>query len=629
MSIQSDEEREAYARQQTEIALRAEASAIHGAGAEPLADKTGRTLYGELNRLDAAALCLSGGGIRSAAFSLGVLQALAAHPRSADDCAAPCGQAKESLLAKFHYLSTVSGGGYIGGWLSAWRSRAPFWDDARPQDSIWTCLVSRPLGPDHEPPAMGWLRSYSNYLTPKLGILSADSWAAVALVVRNLILNWLIIIPIFCAIILLLKIVAISSDWLTRMQQSTGIHLGPVLIDRGVVQEIFAGAGVACLILALAFVSRNRPTRRPEGDPGPAQGTFIVKGLLPAFLSAVLLAQALASDFIDEKLLLPGWPDMLEPKYALPRMLAAGALCGALVYAAGWIAGAARRKLSDVGSWMAAGAVYGALVALALYWWIQIPDEGIWIFSSVVLHLVFGVPWIIFAQLMAEIMFVGLTSYQPGSDADREWLARAGGWLTVAAIGWLILTFTVFFGAVLAPAFVSDAAQNRIKELSATLAAVFGAATAVLGRSAATPRTGDTKSWSSILSNLALSIFAPLFVLALMIALSYLLDQIILHQTLVPDLFVDWSTSEDHPLAAGEPAPDLDRSQAILRLAVGLVAFFALAVIASRFININRFSLHAMYRNRIIRAFLGASRRRRPDRFTGFDLEDNPRVHAL
>ena len=48
------------------------------------------------------ALCLSGGGIRSAAFSLGVLQALA----------------QRQLLREFHYLSTVSGGGYIGAWLT-------------------------------------------------------------------------------------------------------------------------------------------------------------------------------------------------------------------------------------------------------------------------------------------------------------------------------------------------------------------------------------------------------------------------------------------------------------------------------------------------------------------------------
>src|SRR5579864_5431936 len=48
-------------------------------------------------------LSLSGGGVRSAAFSLGVLQAL--H--------------KSHILKKVDYLSTVSGGGYIGSSLSA------------------------------------------------------------------------------------------------------------------------------------------------------------------------------------------------------------------------------------------------------------------------------------------------------------------------------------------------------------------------------------------------------------------------------------------------------------------------------------------------------------------------------
>jgi hypothetical protein len=100
----------------TEEVLRAEAKAIHGVD---FAEKSGTELYQALNGLDAAALCLSGGGIRSAAFGLGVIQALASYPPSVvpdkashptprmDDC-------ERSLLAKFHYLSTVSGGGYIG-----------------------------------------------------------------------------------------------------------------------------------------------------------------------------------------------------------------------------------------------------------------------------------------------------------------------------------------------------------------------------------------------------------------------------------------------------------------------------------------------------------------------------------
>jgi len=55
-----------------------------------------------------SALCISSGGIRSATFALGNLQALTEH----------------CLLGEFDYLSTVSGGGYIGSWLTAWIKRA-------------------------------------------------------------------------------------------------------------------------------------------------------------------------------------------------------------------------------------------------------------------------------------------------------------------------------------------------------------------------------------------------------------------------------------------------------------------------------------------------------------------------
>ena len=53
-------------------------------------------------------LAFSGGGIRSATFNLGVVQALA----------------KLRILRHVDYLSTVSGGGYIGGWLTAMIYRA-------------------------------------------------------------------------------------------------------------------------------------------------------------------------------------------------------------------------------------------------------------------------------------------------------------------------------------------------------------------------------------------------------------------------------------------------------------------------------------------------------------------------
>ena len=66
-----------------------------------------RGVWNEGLRQQLTGLAFSGGGIRSATFNLGILQALA----------------EKGLLRKFDYLSTVSGGGYIGSWLAAFIRR--------------------------------------------------------------------------------------------------------------------------------------------------------------------------------------------------------------------------------------------------------------------------------------------------------------------------------------------------------------------------------------------------------------------------------------------------------------------------------------------------------------------------
>lgn len=89
----------------TEDVLRAEAQHVLG-DARWVDTKVGveqlrKELHAKPDEQRPSALCLSGGGIRSATFCLGVLQWLAQKDR----------------LKDFHYLSTVSGGGYIGSWL--------------------------------------------------------------------------------------------------------------------------------------------------------------------------------------------------------------------------------------------------------------------------------------------------------------------------------------------------------------------------------------------------------------------------------------------------------------------------------------------------------------------------------
>src|SRR6266849_564728 len=138
-------------------------------------------------------LCFSGGGIRSATFNLGILQGLA----------------ELKLLKCFDYLSTVSGGGYIEGWLEAWIKRKEIngvEDSLQPSRSERTLLGSEAA--NKETPEIHFLREYSNYLTPRLGLLGADTWTAVALYLGNVLLNQAMLILSLAALLLLPRLAA-------------------------------------------------------------------------------------------------------------------------------------------------------------------------------------------------------------------------------------------------------------------------------------------------------------------------------------------------------------------------------------------------------------------------------------
>ena len=191
-------------------------------------------LYRFLHRVPAAgggsvertALCLSGGGIRSAAFALGLLQGLA----------------ERRLLSQCHYLSTVSGGGYIGTWLSAWLRRAR----PAPPDQVYRSLAQRHSA-DEEWPQIRWLRAYSEYLTPRAGLMSADTWTGIALYIRNLLVNWLVIGSLIGALVTIPKVVTIIAVSTQHSPWCAWIYL-----------LVF----VAASLVGLSFVTRNRPSWR-------------------------------------------------------------------------------------------------------------------------------------------------------------------------------------------------------------------------------------------------------------------------------------------------------------------------------------------------------------------------------
>jgi hypothetical protein len=251
-------------------------------------------------------------------------------------------------------------------------------------------------------------------------------------------------------------------------------------------------------------------------------------------------------------------------------------------------------------------------VAVALYAYLMI-DQGLWHMQVFFMHLTFGVPWILLAQTLADMVFVGLSSFELNADADREWFGRSSGWFLAVAVAWLSATFLVFFGTLLgalADNYLVTSLQNYIP----IVGGVSGIVTALFGKSSAVYVKEEAKGpWSYIVS-LIVPLAAVVFVAALTIVVSFLMDYVLFGAALIPadQKEVQW----------------LSRFAGLI---VGLVVATALVALTSLTININRFSLHTMYRNRLTRAFLGASRvrKRKPDPFTDFDSEDNPEMSLL
>jgi hypothetical protein len=123
---------------------------------------------------DAVGLALSGGGIRSATFSLGVLQTLA----------------RKGVLAQVDFLSTVSGGGYLGCFISSFLNSTPEEVNLNPQLNP----NPQPFGREksEESRAVRGLRNHSKYLTE--GGLKTTA-TVIAFVIYGLITSLLLVLP--------------------------------------------------------------------------------------------------------------------------------------------------------------------------------------------------------------------------------------------------------------------------------------------------------------------------------------------------------------------------------------------------------------------------------------------------
>lgn len=599
-------------------------------------------IYQALHKKKQTALCFSGGGIRSGTFALGILQGLARH----------------NLLNKFHFLSTVSGGGYIGSWLSAWIHRHPKGLSGVTVDLANTTPRSK-VDPDPDP--IRFLRRYSSFITPKVGLLSADTWTFVAIYLRNLLLNWMVFIPLLLSVLTLPRfIVSITitnphPDPLRTINTPLGSF---ELFGR----HLFLAVGFAFTVWGLAYIMFNRPTLKEElrlasqfWRRKTSQGWFLTLCLLPLSIAAFCLTTYWA------------WSSQNQ---VLPKHWERFVLFGVLATVLAWfIASYILRRIRlahIIRNWkelfsrdllylLIAGAAGGGLLYLLTQEFdpfkggIGVECRPLVPLSALKteLYACFAAPAFLLVFLLGATFYIGVTSKSSGiDDEDREWWARLGAWILIAILGWIAFTTIVIIGPL---------ALLSAPQWLAPLGGVSGLLAALLGRSARTSgRKSANGEGGGILDTLiskALPLLALAFIVFLLALLSLgttLISQFLANN--LPGFLRPFLVSPGvdfgkylaciYPNVAG--ANFFERTQIAhlnvvhltsfrLVLSFGLILFL-LGSFISLLINLNIFSLHAGYRNRLIRAFLGASRpeqQRKPNPFTGFDPADNVAMHEL
>ena len=571
-----------------------------------------RALYRQIGTLDTdepqgapvdpqglSALCLSGGGIRSATFNLGVIQGLA----------------RLGLLGKFDYLSSVSGGGYIASWLRAWMRREGY------QNVLDTLVKSPeerhadPLAP--EPKPIDHLREYSNYLTPKLGLLSADTWTGAAIVVRNLLVNWLVILPLLAVIVTLpqLCLLVVQS---TDFDESLG-H--PLL--------------VAALLVALGASGTIHWLRRGLQKREPPPNAVVTRCVVPLSVSALLLSTA-ALGFTR------WWSDShstLSTQQTISLWLFAGVWC-VVIPLLGWMVSEIRLRLMareesatpqayarpvyELCGILISGVVAAVLLVTIVRSWLP------FFYTHPALYVILGVPILLGLYLLARTLFVAIASLSEGwkgevkrassDDEDREWWARLSGGVLFIATFWLALSTLCILGGYMLE-------QFKDQYLSAILTAVGGLSglvASLLGKSSGTASGKESGSQTGSSSKQwVMAVAAPVCAIAAMILLARgtaLLGSAVTGKPYL--LYIQASLLRD-------PALVFSLRDSVQFLVVP-VSLALLALVTGRVVNVNRFSLHGVYRNRLVRAYLGASHTdRTPNPFTGFDPRDNLRLHEL
>jgi hypothetical protein len=538
-------------------------------------------------------IAFSGGGIRSATFSLGVIQSLA----------------ERKHLRKFDYLSTVSGGGYIGSWLSAFINRKAKGDVE---------LAEEMLDPSagEEDAAITYLRDYSNYLTPKKSLFSNDSLAALATYCRNLLLNQTLLISALAFLLLMPYLAAHGGDWLNHNLPNLCAYfliLALLLISViFIARHLLHTQRAAAMQTANSFATSQDKSCHCWADTSGIWAAAVLPLLLAAWLLSIKFEELMTPGLFIFGLLAGLTYTLLWSLAWLITKYAGNRFCS--LQCKSW------RDFAHMLAWtFTPGFLGGVLLFIIVKWlanWGAGAEQWLWLTSWL------GMPIVILIFEITAVYHIGLMG-RLFTEEQREWWSRLGGMLTLAVSAWLgLFAISIYGPALLIWIYHEETVWFASGGLAWVITSVGGV---IAGHSSATrAQASNTTGLTETKTQAALEILAKaapyIFIIGLLGLVSLGLQCLLAFLEDVHPI-----SSSVLPLSeiVAQQISVLSNFQLDNLLEISAVFLLVALALAYR-ININLFSLHQFYRYRLTRAYLGASHENRnPNPFTGFDPQDD------
>jgi hypothetical protein len=552
--------------------------------------------YVDAHRVRPFGVAFSGGGIRSATFNLGVLQ----------------GMAELGLIPYIDYLSTVSGGGYIGSWLHGVIRNKYSGDPAAAQPELDPRRVPAEAADD----PITFLRKYSNYLAPQLGLFSADFWTIGAVWIRNMSLNLLILIPFLVGVVLTVLMSGI-------LQQKFGQDLAA-----SVARKIW----VVALVVAVTVMGVNL-----------RQIVFSqFAGLTPRFKVPDLSGRGIVG-FATLCILFASY--ILGAFHFDPHPVLSGSILAVLYFLLQWMGGfrlcyRARHGGASGWPWLIGIPLVCATVTSALLWCVW-KLTGTWVDPDVGWQrIALGPVMILMVWMCGVILQIGLMG-SDFPDAAREWLSRLGAQVSIAIAAWLGLFVLAVFGPYwLATVTLRWAPAGAALVGGWILSGIGGYLSGKSEKTKGEPAGGGTDGkirFLDLLAHVAPVLFLAGFLLFVSLGTHLLLRALAGQVATHADCVVPITGQIPKWLLWLEPVEReywcflFYANDALLSKGSAMLAACGvlIAILPLRF-NINEFSMHHFYKNRLVRCYLGASREQRhPNRLTGFDPHDDFPIAAL